>query len=114
MATPADLQGLMQEAKKMQEKMQSMQKELADLVVTGEAGVQNYSVKVKMNGRYNVLGVSIDDRLMEDEKDMLEDLVAAAVNDAVKKIEQTSRGKIGELTKGLKLPDNLKLPDDNK
>ena len=105
-----NLDSLMKEAQKMQEKMQSAQQELVDLVVTGEAGAG--LVKVDMNGRHNVIKVNLADSLMEEDKEMIEDLVAAAVNDAVAKIEEESRSKISKLTEGLQLPPDFKLPDE--
>ena len=76
--------------------------------VEGQSG--GGMVKVLMNGRHEVRRVSIDESLMKDDKDMLEDLLAAAVNDAVRRIEQTSSEKMSGLTAGLNLPGGLKLP----
>jgi hypothetical protein len=99
---------LMKQAQKMQADMQKAQEELANMEVEGQSG--GGMVKVLMNGRHEVRRVSIDDSLMKDDKDMLEDLLAAAVNDAVRRIEQTSSEKMSGLTAGLNLPGGLKLP----
>ncbi len=99
---------LMKQAQKMQEQMQKAQQEIANLEVTGKSG--GGLVSVVMNGRHDVKRVSIDDSLMEDDKDMLEDLIAAAVNDAVRQIEETSSNRMGDLTSGLNLPPGMKLP----
>lgn len=99
---------LMKQAQKMQADMQKAQEELANMEVEGQSG--GGMVKVLMNGRHEVRRVSIDDSLMKDDKDMLEDLLAAAVNDAVRRIEQTTSEKMSGLTAGLNLPGGLKLP----
>ncbi|WP_221794858.1 YbaB/EbfC family nucleoid-associated protein [Oceanobacter mangrovi] len=99
---------LMKQAQKMQEQMQKAQAELAEAEVTGEAGAG--LVKVVMNGRHDVKRVAIDDSLMEEEKDMLEDLLAAAVNDAVRKIEATNQEQMSKLTSGMGLPPGFKMP----
>lgn len=100
-----DLNHLMQEAKKMQDRMQEAQKELENLLVTGTAG--GGLVKVEMTGRHDVKKVILDEDLLEDDKSMVEDLIAAAVNDAVRKVEQETRGKMAGLTAGLDLPTDL-------
>lgn len=100
--------GLMKQAQKIQEKFQKAQEELADMEVTGEAGAG--MVKVVMTGRHDVRRVSIDDSLMTEEKEMLEDLMAAAVNDAVRKVERTSQEKLAGMTGGMDLPPGMKLP----
>ncbi|OGV46048.1 MAG: nucleoid-associated protein, YbaB/EbfC family [Legionellales bacterium RIFCSPHIGHO2_12_FULL_42_9] len=97
-----NINNLMKEAQKMQQRMQEAQQELSQLVVTGESG--GGSVKVEMTGRHDVRKVSIKPSLIDEEIEMIEDLVAAAVNDAVRKIEKESRGKIGQLTAGLNIP----------
>ncbi|HEX9803933.1 MAG TPA: YbaB/EbfC family nucleoid-associated protein [Gammaproteobacteria bacterium] len=102
------LGNLMKQAQKMQEQMQRAQEELANMEVTGQAG--GGMVKVVMTGRHDLKRVSIDDSLMQDDKEMLEDLVAAAVNDAVRQLEQVSQEKMGGLTAGLNLPGGMKLP----
>jgi DNA-binding YbaB/EbfC family protein len=97
------LGNIMKQAQKMQEEMQKMQAELAKLEVVGEAG--GGLVKVTMSGKHEVRMVSIDASLVEDDKDMLEDLVAAAVNDAVHKVETSTQERMaGMLPAGMKLP----------
>lgn len=99
---------LMKQAQKMQEQLQKAQAQLAEAEVTGESGAG--LVKVTMNGRHDVKRVVIDDAVMSEDKEMLEDLVAAAVNDAVRKIEQNSQEHMGKLTAGMGLPAGMKLP----
>ena len=99
---------IMKQAQKMQEKMQQMQEEVANMEVTGESGAG--LVKVTMTGRHDVKNVSLDDSLMQEDKDLLEDLVAAAVNDAVRKIEAASQEKMSSVTDGMGLPPGMKLP----
>lgn len=102
------LSGLMKQAQQMQKNLQDMQGEIANMQVTGEAG--GGMVKVVMTGRHDVRRVSIDDSLMSDDKEMLEDLVAAAINDAVRKVEKNSQDKLSSLTGGMDLPPGMKLP----
>lgn len=102
------LGNLMKQAQKMQADMQRAQEELANMEVTGQAG--GGMVKVVMTGRHDLKRVSIDDSLMSDDKEMLEDLIAAAVNDAVRQLEQATQDKMGGLTSGLNLPGGMKLP----
>jgi len=102
------LGNLMQQAQKMQEDMQKAQQEIADMQITGESG--GGLVSVIMNGRHELLRVNIDDSLIGDDKDMLEDLVAAAVNDAAQKVDAASKDKLGGLAGGLNLPDGFKMP----
>lgn len=99
---------LMKQAQQMQENMQKAQEELAGIEVTGEAG--GGMAKVTMNCRMQVLGVSLDSSLVGDDREMLEDLVAAAMNDALRKVEETTREKYAGLTSGMGLPAGLKLP----
>ncbi|MEW5680765.1 MAG: YbaB/EbfC family nucleoid-associated protein [Pseudomonadota bacterium] len=99
---------IMKQAQAMQEKMQKMQAEIATMEVTGEAGAG--LVKVTMLGNHNVRRVSIDDSLMQDDKDMLEDLIAAAINDAVRRVDETSKEKMAAVTGGLQLPPGMKMP----
>jgi DNA-binding YbaB/EbfC family protein len=99
---------LMKQAQMMQENMKKMQEQLAAMEVEGQSGAG--MVKVIMNGRHDVKRVTIDPSLMSDDKEMLEDLIAAAVNDAVRKIEATSQEKMGALTAGLGLPPGFKMP----
>lgn len=100
--------GLMKQAQKMQEDMKKAQEEIARMEVEGQSG--GGMVKVIMNGRHELRSVKIDDSLMGDDKDMLEDLIAAAVNDAARRIEQESSSKMSGLTAGLNLPGGMKLP----
>jgi DNA-binding YbaB/EbfC family protein len=102
------LSGLMKQAQQMQKNLQDMQGEIANMQVTGEAG--GGMVKVLMSGRHDVRRVTIDDSLMSDDKEMLEDLVAAAINDAVRKVEKNSQDKLSSLTGGMDLPPGMKLP----
>lgn len=104
-----NLNNLMKEAQKMQEKMQKAQQELTELQVIGESG--GGLVKVTMNGRHDVIAVKINPNLIEEDVEMIEDLVAASVNDAVRKIEKESKAKIGQLTAGLNIPTDLKGDD---
>jgi DNA-binding YbaB/EbfC family protein len=99
---------LMKKAQKMQEDMQRLQDEIAAAEVTGEAG--GGMVKVIMNGRHDVRAVDIDAALMRDEKSMLEDLLAAAVNDANRRVEALSKEKMAGVTAGIELPPGMKLP----
>ena len=99
---------MMKQAQKMQADMQKAQEEIANMEVEGQSG--GGMVKVLMNGRHEVRRVSLDDSLMEDDKEMIEDLLAAAVNDAVRRIEQTSSEKMSGVTAGMNLPAGMKLP----
>lgn len=102
------LAGLMKQAQQMQENMKKMQEELAAVEVEGQSGAG--MVKVVMTCRHDVRRVIIDPALLQDEKDMLEDLVAAAVNDAVRKVETTVQEKMAGITAGMPLPPGMKLP----
>ena len=99
---------LMKQAQRMQETMQRAQQELAEMEVTGEAG--GGLVSVVMTGRHDVKRISIDDSLLKEDKEMLEDLLAAAINDAVRKVETTSQEKMSSLTAGMGLPGGFKMP----
>lgn len=99
---------LMKQAQEMQANLQKAQEELANMEVTGESG--GGMVKVVMTGRHDVRRVTIDPALIGDDKEMLEDLIAAAVNDAVHKVETTSQEKLSSLTAGINLPGGMKLP----
>ena len=99
---------LMKQAQEMQANMQKAQEELANMEVTGESG--GGLISVVMTGRHDVKRVSIDDSLMGDDKEMLEDLLAAAVNDAVRQVERTSQDKMSGMTEGMNLPGGMKLP----
>ena len=104
----AQIAGLMQKAQKMQEDMKRMQEELANTEVEGQAGAG--LVKVVMTCKHDVRRVSVDPSLVGDDKDMLEDLVAAAFNDAVRRVEQVSQEKMSAITAGMPLPPGMKLP----
>jgi len=99
---------MMKQAQKMQADMQKAQEEISNMEVEGQAG--GGMVKVTMNGRHEVRRVSLDDSLMEDDKEMIEDLLAAAVNDAVRRIETETQDKMSGVTAGMNLPGGLKLP----
>lgn len=106
--------GLMKQAQQMQEKVQKIQDEIANTVVFGESGAG--LVKVEMTGRHDVKRIDIDDSLLtedslaSDGKEVLEDLIASAVNDAVRKVEKNQKDKMSELTSGIPLPPGFKLP----
>lgn len=104
----ANLGNLMKQAQQMQENMKAMQEQLATIEVEGQSGAG--MVKVIMTCRYDVKRISIDDSLIGDDKEMLEDLIAAAVNDAVRRVEATTQEKMASLTGGLGLPPGMKLP----
>lgn len=99
---------MMQQAQKMQADMQKAQEALAEQEVTGESGAG--LVRVTMNGRHDVRAVSIDDSVLNEEKSVLEDLLGAAVNDAVRKVETENKKAMSHLTSGLNLPEGFKLP----
>ncbi len=101
------LGNLMKQAQEMQKKMQAAQEEVAKMEISGEAG--GGLVSVVMTGKHELVKVSIDDSLMDD-KEMLEDLVAAAVNSAARKVEESSQEKMGGLTAGIDLPPGMKMP----
>lgn len=102
------LGNLMKQAQKMQEDMQKAQDELKNLEIEGQAG--GGMVKVVMTGKHEVRKVQIEDSLLSDDKDMLEDLIAAAMNDASNKVEQLSKDQMSGLASGLNLPPGMKLP----
>ena len=102
------LGNIMKQAQKMQEDMQKAQDEIKQMEVEGQSG--GGMVKVIMQGTHEVKRISIDDSLVGDDKEMLEDLIAAAVNDAVHKVEQTTKDKYSGLTAGMPLPPGMKLP----
>lgn len=99
---------LMKQAQQMQANMQKMQEEVANMEVEGQAG--GGLVKITMTGRHDVKRVNIDDSVLQDDKEMLEDLIAAAVNDAVRQVEKVSQEKMSSLTSGFNLPPGMKLP----
>jgi len=100
--------GLMRQAQQMQENMKKAQDDLAQVMVEGTSG--GGLVKVSMSCRHDVKRVTIDPSLLADDKDMLEDLVAAAFNDALRKAETTSQEKMSAVTAGMPLPPGMKLP----
>jgi len=102
------LGNLMKQAQLMQENMKKLQEQLAVMEVEGQAG--SGLVKVVMTGKYQVKRVTIDPKLLGDDKEMLEDLVTAAFNDAARKVDETTQEKMSGVTAGLPLPPGLKLP----
>ncbi len=102
-----NIAGLIQQAQKMQQEMEKAKEELARLEVTGEAG--GGLAKVTMDGRHAVKRVKIDPGLLDD-VEMLEDILTAAVNDAVNRLAEANEQRMGDLTTGLSLPPGLKLP----
>ncbi|MEN8129294.1 MAG: YbaB/EbfC family nucleoid-associated protein [Pseudomonadota bacterium] len=99
---------LMRQAQKIQADMVKAQQELANMEVTGQSG--GGLVAVVMTGKHEVKRVTIDDSLVGDDRDMLEDLVAAAINDAVRRVEETVKDKFSGMTAGMGLPPGMKLP----
>ena len=102
------LGNLMKQAQKMQADMQKAQEELVKTEIQGQAG--GGMVKITINGKHEVRRVEIDDALIGDDKEMLEDLIAAAMNDAVHKLEDHSKEKMANLTAGINLPPGMNLP----
>ena|SRR5210317_914999 len=102
------LGNLMKQAQQMQANMQKAQEEMANIEVMGQSG--GGMVKVTMTCRHDVKRIEIDDSLVGDDKEMLEDLVAAAVNDAVRQVEKTTQERMADMTAGMGLPPGMKLP----
>jgi DNA-binding YbaB/EbfC family protein len=102
------LNELMKQAQEMQKKMQDIQKQVTEMEKTGQSG--GGLVKVRMNGQHKAKGVTLDPSLMHEEKSIIEDLIAAAINDASDQIEKGTREKMSALT-GIKLPDGFDLPE---
>jgi len=102
------LGNMMKQAQQMQENMKRAQEEVASLEVTGKSG--GGLVTVTMTGRHDVRNIDIDDSLMNEDKEMLEDLVAAAVNDAVRQVEQKTKEHMGDAMSGMGLPPGFNLP----
>jgi nucleoid-associated protein EbfC len=102
------LAGLMKQAQQMQENMRKVQEQLATIEVEGQSGAG--MVKVIMTCRHDVKRVAIDPSLLGDDKEMLEDLIAAAFNDAVRKADATSQEKMSGFTSGLGLPPGMNFP----
>lgn len=103
-----DLNDLMKQAGQMQEKMQKAQEELARQEVVGESGAG--MVRVTMNGRHDVKNIAIDDALLKEDKSMLEDLIAAAVNNAVRRVEESNKDALGKMFSGTGMPGGFKMP----
>jgi len=99
---------LMKQAQQMQAEMQKAQEEMAKLTVTGESGAG--MVKITMTCKHEIRSLEIDDSLVGDDKEMLEDLIIAAFNDTVRKVEQTVQEKFSGVASGLSLPPGMKLP----
>jgi hypothetical protein len=100
---------LMKQAQQMQDRMQKMQEEIGNMEITGESGAG--LVKVTITGSHSVRRVEIDPSLMEeDEKEMLEDLIAAAFNDASRRIEETQKERMAGVTGGMQMPPGFKMP----
>jgi len=108
MFNKAGMGDLMKKAQEMQENMQKAQAEIANTEVIGESGAG--LVKITLLGNHNVRRVEIDDSLMDDDKEMLEDLIAAAMNDAVRRVEEVNKSKMSGLTGGMELPPGFKMP----
>ncbi len=103
-----DMAKAMKQMQKLQTQMQQAQEELAHKYVTGEAGAG--LVKIEMSCRHVVKSIKIDESLMKDDKEMLEDLIGAAFNDALRKVEQETSEGMSHLTNGLQLPAGMKFP----
>ena len=103
-----DIGQLMRQAQQMQTDMQKAQEEMVNLTVTGESGAG--IVRITMTCKHEVRALEIDDSLVGDDKEMLEDLIVAAFNDAVRKVEKTVQEKFSGMTAGLSLPPGMKLP----
>ena len=107
-----NLGNLMKEAQKMQQRMQEAQEQLTKMTVKGKSG--GGMIEVDMNGRHDVTKVKISRALMDEDIEMLEDLVAAAMNDAVRQVEKASKEKISQLTAGLNIPTDFMKEDSEK
>jgi len=103
-----NINDLMKQAQDMQGQMKQMQDEAAKAEVTGESGAG--MVKVVMNGRHDVRKVTVDPSILAEDKEFLEDLLAAAVNDAVRKVEETQRKQMENLTGGMQMPPGFQMP----
>jgi|TARA_R110000822_G_scaffold159476_3_gene299144 DNA-binding YbaB/EbfC family protein len=103
-----NINDLMKQAQDMQQQMQKMQEDASKAEVTGESGAG--MVKIVMNGRHDVRKVTIDPSLLTEEKAFLEDLLAAAVNDAVRKVEETQRKQMEKLSGGMQMPPGFQMP----
>ena len=107
-----NLGNLMKEAQKMQQRMQDAQQQLSELIVRGESG--GSMVSLEMNGRHEVRTLQIKPAAMEEDAEFLSDLIIAAFNDAVRKIEKASKEKIAQLTSGLNIPTDFMKTDEDK
>ena len=107
-----NLGNLMKEAQKMQQRMQDAQQQLSELIVRGESGGK--MVIIEMDGRHEVRSLNITPAAMEEDTAFLSDLIIAAINDAVRKIEKASKEKIAQLTSGLNIPTDFMKSDDDK
>ncbi|MFT6300333.1 MAG: DNA-binding YbaB/EbfC family protein [Saprospiraceae bacterium] len=103
-----DINDLMKKAQGLQEKMQEMQDSAVKATVTGESGAG--MICVEMNGKYEARNIKIDPSLLREDKELLEDLIVAAVNDAVKKVEEVQKNNISGLTGGMQMPPGFKMP----
>jgi len=103
-----DFNELMNQARVMQEQMKKSQAELAAKTICGESGAG--LVRITMNGKHDVSGVEIDASLMSEPKEVVEDLIAAAINDAVRKVEEQSKSSMGDMLGGLNMPEGFKFP----
>ncbi len=99
---------MMKQAQMMQERLQKVQEEIASMEITGESGAG--MVRVTMSGSHEVRKVTIDDSIVGEDKEMLEDLLAAAFNDANRRVEETSKEKLASVTGGMQLPPGIKFP----
>ncbi len=104
----SDLSMLMQQAQQMQEQMKKAQEALAKMEVTGEAGAG--LVKITMNGGQEALKVELDESLLSESKEVIEDLITAAINDVERRLKENSKNQLSGLSQGLNLPPGLKLP----
>lgn len=103
-----DLNELMQHARRMQEQMQKAQEEMANTIVQGESGAG--MVQVSMNGRHDVKAVKLADGLLNEDKEVVEDLIAAAVNDAIRKLEDKNKEAMSGMAGGFQIPEGFKFP----
>ena len=103
-----DINEIFKQAKLMQEQFQKAQQDLQNNVVDGESGAG--LVRVKMTGRHDVVSVKLDSTLLQEDKEVLEDLIAAAVNDAVRKLEEKNKEALGSMAGGMQLPEGFKFP----
>jgi DNA-binding YbaB/EbfC family protein len=103
-----DFNELMKQAQQMQEQFKEAQQNLVNQIVEGQSGAGLVSIKI--NGRHDVVGVSLDDSIISEDKSFVEDLIAAAFNDAVRKLEDKSKETMGSMAGGFKLPEGFKFP----